>query len=108
MTTYTFYVDKESDEICTATNMDKNKTYQKIQLTSDDNCFLTGNLFSGCFNDPCDDGSYWQEWACNAKDKDDNDYQIFWRFFVDADDVPMDADDLPWDDESCINEIVKE
>lgn len=120
MAIYTFYENMDNNEIhtlrwwkelykfvCTTVPYEKwfdRMAAKTIELTSDENYHFVKNLFIGGFCDIEEGDAYVSEWTCLAKDKEGNEYKIFWRFAVIKGKEPK-IEEWPWQDETSISKI---
>jgi len=81
-----------------------NIEYKGVTYTLTDEAQPTSATFDGSFHSAEEGETYWDEWACNATNRDGDDVRITWHFHVTKGEEP-DADLLPFDDEQYITDI---
>lgn len=76
---------------------------QPIELTSDDECFLTNYVFPGWHGDAAEGEEYTSQWQVYAEDSDGERYLITWGFPAVKGQEPEDDGDWPWDNEQYMS-----
>lgn len=128
MSTYTFYIhtisgdiatladwraDFESMDIeswfglpaeeCDPANWIDGGKLQAIELTSDDECFLSNYVFPGWHGDAAEGEEYTSQWQVYAEGSDGERYLITWDFPAVKGQEPEDDGDWPWDNEQYMS-----